>query len=263
MDTTTRDPNAFAQDLFDGLPRRYDALAEVLSFGQNARWRHEMVGHVADARPLPTSMLPTSILPTPTSMLPTSILDVATGTAGVALELVQRTSAGVTGIDLTAAMLARGRERIARAGAGDRVRLAAARAEQLPFADETFDALTFTYLLRYVADPAATLRELARVLKPGGAIASLEFAVPPSTFWRAWWWAYTRVVLPAGGFITGGREWYAVGRFLGPNISAHYRHYPVNWTVQAWRDAGLVDVQFRRMSLGGGLVMWARKAGPR
>jgi demethylmenaquinone methyltransferase / 2-methoxy-6-polyprenyl-1,4-benzoquinol methylase len=240
VDTTTRDPNEFAQELFDGLPRRYDALAEVLSFGQNGRWRNEMARHVEDGRP-------------------SSILDVATGTAGVALELVGRTPARVTGLDLTHAMLRRGQERIERAGATDRVQLVVGQAERLPFPDATFDALTFTYLLRYVADPAATLRELARVVKPGGSIASLEFAVPGNPFWRAWWWAYTRLVLPVAGYVTGGREWYDVGRFLGPNISAHYRRYPVSWTVQAWQEAGLADVTARSMSLGGGLVMWARK----
>ena len=240
MDTTTRDPNEFAQELFDGLPRRYDALAEVLSFGQNGRWRNEMVRHVEAGRP-------------------SSILDVATGTAGVALELVGRTPARVTGLDLTHPMLRRGQERIERAGATERVQLVVGQAERLPFPDATFDALTFTYLLRYVADPAATLRELARVVKPGGSIASLEFAVPGNAFWRAWWWVYTRLVLPVAGYVSGGREWYDVGRFLGPNISAHYRRYPVSWTVQAWREAGLADVSARSMSLGGGLVMWARK----
>jgi demethylmenaquinone methyltransferase/2-methoxy-6-polyprenyl-1,4-benzoquinol methylase len=240
VDTTTRDPNEFAQELFDGLPRRYDALAEVLSFGQNGRWRDEMVRHVEDGRP-------------------SSILDVATGTAGVALELVGRTPARVTGLDLTHPMLRRGQERVERAGATDRVQLVVGQAERLPFPDATFDALTFTYLLRYVADPAATLRELARVVKPGGSIASLEFAVPGNPFWRAWWWVYTRLVLPVAGYVTGGREWYDVGRFLGPNISAHYRRYPVSWTVQAWQEAGLADVTARSMSLGGGLVMWARK----
>ena len=104
---------------------------------------------------------------------------------------------------------------------------------------------TFTYLLRYVADPAATLRELARVVKPGGPIASLEFLVPPDPFWRAWWWLYTRLVLPAGGLLTGGTAWYRVGRFLGPNISDHYRRYPLDWTVTAWRDAGIADVGTR------------------
>jgi demethylmenaquinone methyltransferase / 2-methoxy-6-polyprenyl-1,4-benzoquinol methylase len=240
VDTTTRDPNEFAQELFDGLPRRYDALAEVLSFGQNGRWRNEMVRHVEDGRLR-------------------SILDVATGTAGVALELVDRTPARVTGLDLTHPMLRRGQERIERAGATDRVQLVVGQAERLPFPDATFDALTFTYLLRYVADPAATLQELARVVKPGGSIASLEFAVPGNAFWRAWWWVYTRLVLPGAGYVTGGREWYDVGRFLGPNISAHYRRYPVSWTVQAWQAAGLADVTTRSMSLGGGLVMWARK----
>ncbi|HUI49018.1 MAG TPA: class I SAM-dependent methyltransferase [Acidimicrobiia bacterium] len=240
MEATARDPNTFAQDLFGDLPPRYDALAEVLSFGQNRRWREEMIGHVE--RPAPTT-----------------ILDVATGTAGVALELVHRTRAGVTGIDLTHAMLERGRDRVARNGAADRVRLVQGEAERLPFPDGTFDALTFTYLLRYVSDPAATLRELVRVLKPGGTIASLEFAVPQNRFWRAWWWGYTRLVLPVGGYLLGGRAWFGVGRFLGPNISAHYRRYPVGWTIQAWRESGLSDVHVRSMSLGGGLVMWASK----
>lgn len=190
---------------------------------------------------------------------PSAILDVATGTAGVALALTRRTGAHITGIDITEAMLRHGQSRVARVGAADRVRLLVGQAERLPFPDDSFDALTFTYLLRYVADPAATLRELARVLRPGAAIASLEFSVPPNRFWRCWWWLYTRGVLPVAGYVTGGREWSRVGRFLGPNISAHYDRYSVAWTVRAWQDAGLVGVDVRSMSLGGGLVMWARK----
>ena len=242
MDTTTRDPNAFARDLFDGLPGRYDALAELLSFGQNGRWRREMVRHI-DA---PAGGL---------------VLDVATGTAGVALAITGATAADVVGIDLTPAMLRRGRERIGAGPARERIRLVVGRGEQLPFPDATFDALTFTYLLRYVADPGATMRELGRVVKPGGRIASLEFAVPGNAFWRFWWWVYTRAVLPGAGFVTGGREWYQVGRFLGPNITAHYRRYPVASTLDAWRAAGLEDVAYRKMSLGGGIVMWGRKSG--
>ena len=141
----------------------------------------------------------------------------------------------------------------------DRVQLVVGQAERLPFLDGSFDALTFTYLLRYVADPAATLRELARVLRPGAPIASLEFSVPPNRFWRFWWWLYTRGVLPVAGYVTGGRDWSRVGRFLGPNISAHYDRYSVTWTIQAWKEAGLERVGVRSMSLGGGLVMWARK----
>jgi demethylmenaquinone methyltransferase/2-methoxy-6-polyprenyl-1,4-benzoquinol methylase len=239
---TATDPNRFAQDLFTPLPRRYDVLEELLSLGQNARWRREMVAHVDNGSPM-------------------AILDVATGTAGVALTLARRTNAQITGIDITEAMLRRGHARVAQVGAADRVRLVVGQAERLPFPDESFDALTFTYLLRYVSDPAATLRELARVLKPGAAIASLEFSVPPNRFWRFWWWGYTRGVLPVAGTLTGGREWGRVGRFLGPNISGHYARYPVAWTVRAWGEAGFADVGVRSMSLGGGLVMWARKAG--
>ena len=82
---------------------------------------------------------------------------------------------------------------------------------------------------------------------------------PAGTVWWPAWWAYTRLVLPAGGLALGGPEWYRVGRFLGPNISAHYRRYPVAWTVGAWEKAGLTDVGTRVMSLGGGLVMWGTR----
>ena len=145
-------------------------------------------------------------------------------------------------------------------GKGGQIALITGRAEQLPFPDGHFDALTFTYLLRYVSDPQATLAELGRVLKPGGTMASLEFCVPTGMVWGPAWWAYTRLALPAGGLLLGGPEWYRVGRFLGPNISAHYRRYPVSWTVQAWQKAGFTEVGTRIMSLGGGLVMWGTRA---
>jgi demethylmenaquinone methyltransferase/2-methoxy-6-polyprenyl-1,4-benzoquinol methylase len=235
-------PNVFARQLFDGLPRRYDLLESVLSFGQNQRWRTAMVDAVVRA-----------------PLTPRRVLDVATGTAGVALMLTERTGAEVVGIDLTEQMLREGRQRVDGAGRADRIDLVCGRAEQLPFPDATFDALTFTYLLRYVADPGATVRELARVVRPGGTLSSLEFFVPPPPVWLPAWRLYTRLVLPAAGFVGGGRAWARVGRFLGPSIEEHYRHYPVDAHVDLWRDAGLVDVQARPMSLGGGLVMWGRK----
>ena len=234
------DRNRFAQQLFTPLPQRYDRLAEVLSMGQNGRWRRAMIDHIAPAAP-------------------SLILDVASGTAGVALQLAERTPGDVIGVDLTMEMLAQGGRNVDAAGQRARVQLVAGRGEQLPFPDRTFDALTFTYLLRYVDDPAATLRELARVVKPGATVASLEFFLPPNRFWRMMWWLYTRLVLPVGGWITGGREWLRVGRFLGPNISGHYRKYPLSWTEQAWRQAGFENVGVRVMSLGGGLVMWGTR----
>src|SRR5438034_4176935 len=139
--------NAFAAGLFEGLPPRYDRLAEVLSLRQNARWRRELVRHIARFNP-------------------TRILDVATGTAGVAIALAAATEADIVGVDLSEPMLERGRQRVHAAGLDQRIRLEHARAEALPFPSESFDAVTFTYLLRYVSHPAATLSELGRVLRP-------------------------------------------------------------------------------------------------
>jgi demethylmenaquinone methyltransferase / 2-methoxy-6-polyprenyl-1,4-benzoquinol methylase len=239
--------NRFARDLFAPLPSRYDRLAEVLSFYQNARWRDFMVSRLPRVDGVIADAL---------------IADIAAGTAGVTLAHARRQpSARVVGVDLTLEMLREGSRRVAAAGAGARAALVAGRGEQLPFADASVDALTFTYLLRYVDDPAATLAELARVLKPGGVMASLEFHVPSGPLWGPSWWAYTRLVLPIGGLLTGGPSWFRVGQFLGPNISAHYRRYPVDWTVAAWEKAGMTDVRTRIMSLGGGLVMWGTRAG--
>lgn len=235
------DPGGHAQRLFAPLPRRYDLLAELLSFGQNRRWRRAMVDRVARAAPA-------------------SVLDIATGTAGVALLLTDRTAADVVGVDISEPMLRTGLWRVGRRGRGARIRLLRGRAERLPFADASFDALTYTYLLRYVADPAATLAELARVVRPGGTIASLEFLLPANPFWRGCWWLYTRLVLPAAGGLFG-RGWFEVGRFLGPSISGHYRRHPLEWQRQAWEAAGIEAVEIRTMSLGGGLVMWGRRTG--
>jgi demethylmenaquinone methyltransferase/2-methoxy-6-polyprenyl-1,4-benzoquinol methylase len=141
------------------------------------------------------------------------------------------------------------------------VELIEAEAEALPFAAGSFDAVTFTYLLRYVEDPPATMLELARVLHPGGRIASLEFGVPPSPPARAAWRLYTAIGLPALGRIAS-REWFEVGRFLGPSIRTFYARHPLERIVGYWRDAGLEDVRVCRMSLGGGVVMSAVKGSP-
>jgi demethylmenaquinone methyltransferase / 2-methoxy-6-polyprenyl-1,4-benzoquinol methylase len=235
------EPNAFARRLFKGLPPRYNLLAEVLSMGQDRRWHDEMIRHVAPSAPA-------------------RVLDVACGPAAVTCALAAATSASIVGVDLSHDMLGQGALNVGRQGLTERISLVLGRGEQLPFADGAFDALTCTYLLRYVADPAATIAELARVVRPGGPIASLEFAVPPNPAWHVSWLGYTRLVLPVAGLVTGGRAWYDVGRFLGPSISQHYAAYPVAWTLDAWQRAGIERVGHRRMSLGGGLVIWGTRS---
>ena len=223
-----------ARALFAPLGPTYDRYAALLSFGQDPRWRQFLVSRV-DARPGDT------------------VLDVATGTGAVARELIRQKGCTVVGLDQSPEMLAEARRRL-----GDEVRLVEGRAESLPFDDASFDALTLTYLLRYVADPAAMLRELARVVRPGGSIASLEFGVPHGV-WRPLWELHVRAVLPVvGRAISPG--WHRVGGFLGGSIREFAREWPEARLLAAWRDAGIEDVRARRLSLGGGIVTWARRA---
>jgi demethylmenaquinone methyltransferase/2-methoxy-6-polyprenyl-1,4-benzoquinol methylase len=220
-----------ARTLFAPLGPTYDRYSALLSLGQDPRWRRFLVSQL-DVRAGDT------------------VLDVATGTGLVARELVRRFGCSVVGLDQSPEMLRVAAERTR----GLPVTLVEGRAEELPFADGEFSALTFTYLLRYVGDPQATVRELARVVQPGGTVAMLEFAVPRGT-WRPLWELWVRVGLPvAGALISPG--WREVGRFLGPSIRGFWkRHDP----VELFRAAGIDDVQSRRLSLGGGVVVWGRR----
>jgi demethylmenaquinone methyltransferase / 2-methoxy-6-polyprenyl-1,4-benzoquinol methylase len=225
---------AVARTLFAPLGPTYDRYSALLSFGQDGRWRRFLVSRV-DAGPGDTA------------------LDVATGTGAVARELLARKGCKVVGLDQSPEMLAEARRRLP----AD-VELVHASAESLPFPDTSFDALTFTYLLRYVSDPPATLRELARVVRPGGTIAGLEFAVPRG-LWRPPWELYVRAGLPlAGRAISPG--WREVGGFLGSSIRDFYERWPEPRLLELWREAGVEDVQSRRLSVGGGIVTWGHCA---
>src|SRR6266545_2195884 len=230
-----------ARELFARLPRTYDRMGALLSFGQDPRWRRFVASRI--------SVPPGG-----------RILDVATGTAAVAIELARWSSAGIVGLDQSEPMIQGGIERVGAQELDGRIRFVLGQGERLPFPDGAFDAVTFTYLLRYVDDPSATLRELARVVRPGGVLANLEFMVPPNAAWRAAWILYTRVGLPLGG-LTASREWFRTGWFLGPSISGFYRRYPLSEQGRWWREAGILPVRYRTMSLGGGVVIWGTKSG--
>jgi demethylmenaquinone methyltransferase / 2-methoxy-6-polyprenyl-1,4-benzoquinol methylase len=231
--------NLHARRLFAPLGATYDRWSALLSLGQDPRWRRFLVSRVR-AGPDDT------------------VLDVATGTAAVAIELVRRTGCSVVGLDQSPEMLAEARRRVSAAGLAGRIELVEGTAEALPFEDASFDGLTFTYLLRYVHEPGPTLRELARVVRPGGSIASLEFGVPEG-LWRGPWELYVRVGLPlAGGAISSG--WGEVGRFLGPSIRSFREEHPPERLLELWREAGIDHVRMRRLTLGGGVVTWGRRA---
>jgi demethylmenaquinone methyltransferase/2-methoxy-6-polyprenyl-1,4-benzoquinol methylase len=223
--------NARARYLFEGIADNYDRPAELLSLGQYHRWRRRAVERL----PLGHGSV---------------VLDVGCGTGLVARELVRRRGARVVGLDLTLAML--------RHAGGPRISVVVGRAEQLPFPDASFDGLVFTYLLRYVDDPAATLVELARVLRPGGAMASVEFGLPRPGPLRALWSLHARRLLPvlSTAFDEG---WANVGKFLGPSIVAFNERWPPSALADLWRAAGMQHVVTERMTLGAGVVTIAIK----
>ena len=237
MESSTRTRNA--RELFAPLGPTYDRYARLLSFGQDPRWRSFLVSRIPpDAN---------------------RALDVATGTAAVAIELAGASpDRTVVGVDQSPEMLAAGRERVAREGLSDRIELREGRAEDLPVGDAEFDAVTFTYLLRYVDDVPATLRELVRVVRPGGTVAMLEFGLPRGV-WRPLWELYVRVGLPAAGAVVSP-GWGGVGRFLGPSIRDFWQTWPEPRLLDAWREAGLTEVAARRLSVGGGIVVWGKRA---
>jgi demethylmenaquinone methyltransferase / 2-methoxy-6-polyprenyl-1,4-benzoquinol methylase len=228
-----------AQELFAPLAETYDRYARVLSLGQDPRWRSFLVSRV-EARP------------------EDAVLDVATGTAAVALELVRRYGCRVVGVDQSAEMLAAGRARVRAAGLDDRIELGTAKAEALRYEDGAFAALTFAGLLRYVDDPGATLRELARVVRPGGPIAMLDFFLPRSPPVRAAWELYVRAGLPVLGRLARN-GWGDVGDFLGPSIRGFWERRPPQRLVGLWREAGIEDVQAQTLSLGGAVIVWGRR----
>lgn len=225
---------AHARRLFDDVARRYDLPAAVFGLGQYGRWRAELVAGL--------SVAPKA-----------RVLDVATGTGLVARDIIHRFEARVTGLDQSAEMLAQAAAR----GEPD-LTLVRGDGQRLPFADASFDAVSFTYLLRYVDEPAATVAEMARVLRPGGVLGSIEFGVPSNRLVRAAWTLYGSAIFPVlSRAVSPG--WRRVGDFLGGSISSFDDAFPPERLEQLWRDAGLRGVRTKRMSLGGGVITWGTK----
>jgi demethylmenaquinone methyltransferase / 2-methoxy-6-polyprenyl-1,4-benzoquinol methylase len=218
------------RELFAPLGPTYDRVGAALSLGQDPRGRRFLV-----------------------SRLPRGghVLDVATGTGLVAAEL-RRRGFRVTGLDLSPEMLAVAHRRF-----GAQVQLVNGSAEALPLASASVDHLTAAYPLRYVADPQATLAEFARVVRPGGVVASLEFGVPQGLA-RPLWELYVRTALPLAGRLLG-HGWGEVGEFLGGSIRDFWARHPLQRQLQWWRAAGLQGVQVRRRSLGVVVVIWGHK----
>lgn len=231
--------NRFAGRLFAGIAPQYDRIGAFLSLGQDERWRSFLISQ--------TNAIPGG-----------RVLDVAAGTQLVSRGLAARKGVHVAALDQSEPMLRAGREPTRLAGLDDRVTPIAGRAERLPFRDEAFDAVTLTYLLRYVDDPAATVRELVRVLAPRGSIAMLEFHVPEHVLVHAGWWVYTRLAMPLAGAIVSP-AWARTATFLGPDVSRFVEEHPIAEQVGWFQRAGIEHVRTRRFLFGSAVVLWGVK----
>ncbi len=213
------------EQMFDSIAPAYDFMNRAMTLGIDRRWRSKAVGMLGQPR---------------------NILDVATGTGDLALLLASRIpGATVTGIDLSEGMISVGRKKIAQAGLDSRIKLVAGDCLALPFADNTFDCITVAYGVRNFADIPAGLREMQRVLRPGGRLCIIELSVPVNRVVKPFYNIYTRGVIPAlGRLISHDSRAYS---YLPESIAAVPQRSAMTALMEA---AGLCNATFRPLTFG-------------
>lgn len=227
--TNLTDKGRGIRDMFDHIAPRYDLLNRVLSLGIDQRWRKFAVRQLH----VPAGGM---------------VLDIATGTGDVALEIARQTdtSVRIVGSDFTQGMLVLGRDKIAASPYRDRIRLVNAPCEAMPHPAALFDGITIAFGIRNVVDRQQGLREMARVLKPGGRAVILEFATPRNRLFRAVYLFYFLRVLPWLGGLISQRSAY---QYLPDSVL----EFPDRETFKGMmEEAGFGDV--RIYDLTGGIA---------
>jgi demethylmenaquinone methyltransferase/2-methoxy-6-polyprenyl-1,4-benzoquinol methylase len=218
-------------ELFATIARRYDLLNDVMSAGQHRRWKRRLVELAGEPR---------------------DVLDLCCGTGDIALMFARR-GAAVTGADFTWEML-----RVAATRCGgetvSRLQWIQADAFRLPFGENSFDVVSVGYGLRNLADIDLGLREILRVLRPGGKLLSLDFGKPESKPFRAVYFGYLRVVLPIlGRLFCGDPDTHGY-------ILASLQNYPAQrGTKELMESCGYCECGFEEFSLGSMAINYGSK----
>ncbi|MVX34795.1 bifunctional demethylmenaquinone methyltransferase/2-methoxy-6-polyprenyl-1,4-benzoquinol methylase UbiE, partial [Myroides sp. LoEW2-1] len=168
------------EQMFDNISGNYDNLNRMISLGTDQGWRRKVLKMVADTKP-------------------ESILDIATGTGDLAILLSKSDATKITGLDLSAGMLEVGRQKVKALNLQDRIEMIQGDSENLPFADNSFDAITVGFGIRNFEDLEKGLSEILRVLKPGGIFVILETSVPTKFPFKQGYFFYTQNILPFMG----------------------------------------------------------------
>jgi demethylmenaquinone methyltransferase/2-methoxy-6-polyprenyl-1,4-benzoquinol methylase len=222
---------AKVNDLFAAIARRYDLLNDLQSFGLHRHWKHRVV-ELAAVRPSQRA------------------LDVCCGTGDITLALA-RGGAEVTGLDFSGAMLeiAENRRLKNTQSATANPKFIQGDAQQLPFPDHSFDAVTVGYGLRNLASWEAGLGEMLRVARPGGRLVVLDFGKPPNALWRAIYFTHLKMTVPLLGWLfCGNAGAYAY-------ILESLKHYPAQDGVAAkMRELNLSKVRVINL-LGGAMAI--------
>ncbi len=225
--------------MFDDIAPRYDLLNRILSMGIDQRWRDAAIRRLEEDHP-------------------GRILDVATGTADVAVKALKLNPQKIVGVDISEAMLELGREKVRTLGADDRIELRKGDAEKLPFSDSQFDAALVAFGVRNFENLDRGLREIRRVLTPGGRLVVLEFSHPEAFPVKHVYQFYSHVILPF------------VGRVVSKNDAA-YRYLPASVDVfpsgeaflKRLRSAGYVDAEWKSLTFGIAALYSARNGSSR
>jgi len=212
--------------MFDTISKEYDGLNRVISFGIDIKWRKKVVQLVADSNP-------------------NIILDIATGTGDLAINLAKTKAKKIIGLDISEGMLNVGKEKILYKSLQDRIEMVVGDSENLPFEDNTFDAITVGFGIRNFETLEKGLAEILRVLKPGGIFVILETSVPTKTPFKQGYNLYTKNIMPLiGKLFSKDRSAY---KYLSDSASV----FPYGETLNnILREIGFINVVNRPQTFG-------------